>query len=239
MNAEIIAWARRYRTALRRYLRSGPSASPPAALRLGRRAVTLGMETLDVVRIHEQAVSTLPSPGDSSENLQETIKSAKAFFAEAIVPIEKTHRAALEAVVHVSRLTRTLHRRTLAAAATDRRLKEGVRRRRAAQSALKKSQSLQTRRLAEAQRLQKHLRRMMREILTAQENERRKNGHHLHDEIAQALLGIHVRLITLKTAAESNSGNLQKEIDETKQLVEHFKSSLHDRVRKPKGHHAT
>lgn len=239
MNAETAAWGRRYRTALRRCLASGAGTSLAPALRLGRRAVTLGMETLDVVRIHEQEVAALASSGDASGNLRETVERAKAFFAETIVPIEKTHRAALEAGVRVSRLTRTLRRRMLAATATDRRLKEGVRRRQTAEAALKKSESCRTRRLAAAQRLQKRLRRLMRDILSAQENERRKTSRHLHDDISQALLGIHVRLLTLKTAAEDNSENLQKEIDDTKRLVEHFKTSFHGRTRTFKGDHET
>jgi len=229
---ETTEWTRRYRTALRRYVRSGPSSNPAAALRLGRRAVTLGMETLDVVKIHEQAVATLTSPGKSSER-----PHANAFFAEVVVPIETTHRAAQEAGVRVSRLTRTLRQRTLAATATDRRLKEGVRRRQTAEAALKKSERCQTRRLAAAQRLQVRLRRMMRDILSAHEKERRKTSRHLHDDVSQALLGIHVRLLSLKTAADDNSENLQKEIDDTKRLVENFTFS--GRTRKLLGDHET
>lgn len=201
--------------------------------------MTLGMETLDVIRIHEQAIAALSSPRHSSASMEETIQRTNAFFANVVVPIETTHSAALETGGRVSRLTRTLRQRTLAAAAADRRLKDGVRRRQAAEAALKKSESRQARRLAEAQRLQKRLRRMMRDILSAHENERRKTSRHLNDNVSQALLGIHVRLLTLKTAAEANSESLQKEIDETKQLVEHFMSSLRIQTRCLRGHDET
>lgn len=163
------------------------------------------------------------------------MQCAAAFFTEVIIPIEKTHRAARDAGVRESHLTRTLRRHTLAAAATDRRLKEGVRRRQAAEAALKRSEIRQARWLAEAQRLQKRLRRLMRDILSAHENERRKTSRHLHNEVSQALLGIHVRLLTLKTAVEGNSENLQKEVDETKRLVDHFELSFHVRTHRFKG----
>lgn len=45
-----------YQAALRRYLKPGSAADARPALRLGRRAVALGLETLDLALIHEQAL---------------------------------------------------------------------------------------------------------------------------------------------------------------------------------------
>ena len=55
-DAERAAWSRRYQTAMRRFVRGGESGSPLPAERLGRQAARLGLETLDVVRVHEQAL---------------------------------------------------------------------------------------------------------------------------------------------------------------------------------------
>lgn len=219
MNAETAAWSRHYRTALRRYLRSGTSANPPSALRLGRRAATLGIETLDVVRIHEQAVATLTSPDGASGNLPKKMDRANAFFAEAIVPIEKTHRAAMKADVREKRATRALRLRTQEALTSRRQLKRGVVRRQAAEAALQKSGKRRDKLLTEARCLQKRLRHLTREILEAQEDERRKTSCQLHDEVAQALLAINLRMLTLKMAAKVNTRNLKKEIAETQRLV--------------------
>ena len=52
--------ARRYQAALRRYLQQGPAASLHPAVRLGRQAVALGLETLDLAVIHEQALLGQP-----------------------------------------------------------------------------------------------------------------------------------------------------------------------------------
>jgi signal transduction histidine kinase len=71
----------------------------------------------------------------------------------------------------------------------------------------------------ESRRLQKHLRHLTHQILSAQEEERKKISRDLHDEIAQTLLGINVRLLTLKNGATANTESLQKEIASTQRLV--------------------
>lgn len=224
MNAETASWARRYETALRRYLRSGTSPNPPSALRLGSRAVALGIETLDVVRIHGQALSSLSTSGGPPGSRTE--KMAQAFFAETIVPIEKTHPAALKANARVERLTRTLRQRTQEAQLSHRQLKRGVVRRQAAEAALQKSGEHSDKLLAEARRQQGRLRRLTREILKAQEDERRKTSRQLHDELAQALLAINLKLLSLRMASQIDTRNLRKEIADTERLVIQLKSTI-------------
>ena len=219
MNAKTDAWSRRYRTALSRYLQPESSADLRPAAALGRSAVTLEMETLDVVRVHEQAIATLVAPDGSPRNLQKMIVRARRFFVEATVPIEKTHRAALKAEARVNRLTQALRQRTRDASATDLRLKRGITRRRAAEAALKKSEARRTKLLAEACRLQTQLRDLPREILSAQEGERRTTSRQLQDEVSQALLAINILLLTLNMAAKTNTRDLKKEIAETQRLV--------------------
>ena len=59
MKQKLIGLSQRYVTALRKHLKQGPRASLQPALGLGRRAVVLGLETLELARIHERAVATL------------------------------------------------------------------------------------------------------------------------------------------------------------------------------------
>ena len=65
MKRKIDALSRRYQAALRSYLKKGPRASLQPAQRLGRRAMTLGLETLDLARIHAGALIALVLPGNS------------------------------------------------------------------------------------------------------------------------------------------------------------------------------
>jgi signal transduction histidine kinase len=51
-------------------------------------------------------------------------------------------------------------------------------------------------------------------------------SHQLHDEIVQRLLGIDVRLVTLKQAAAVNTKDLKKEIASTQRVVEKSEKTL-------------
>jgi len=57
------------------------------------------------------------------------------------------------------------------------------------------------------------------EVLTAQEDERKEISRELQDEIAQTLLGINVRLLSLKQEARTNTKGLKNEIASTQKLV--------------------
>src|ERR1035437_3600652 len=86
--------SQRYVATLRKPLKQGPRASLQSAQALGRRSMALGLETLDLARFHEQALITLVLPGYSPGTGERRIGRAGTFFAEAITPIEKTHRGA-------------------------------------------------------------------------------------------------------------------------------------------------
>ncbi|MEK7685796.1 MAG: hypothetical protein AAB466_10270 [Verrucomicrobiota bacterium] len=114
----MIRLTQRYVTALRKHLKQGPRASLQSARGLGCWAVAIGLETLDVARIHEGALATL----EASSSSDGIIKRAEIFFTEAITPIVETHRAARQSKVHLSRLKETLGQRTEELAATNRQL---------------------------------------------------------------------------------------------------------------------
>ena len=216
MKRKLIALSRRYLAALGRHLQQEPRASLEPALRLGHQAVTLGLETLDLARMHQAALDTLEAHSRS----EGILKRAETFFAEAIAPIEKTHHAALKTKVRLSRLNQTLVRRTSDLAISNRFLKQGIAQRKIVEVTLKKSAGHYARLLKKSRRLQKHLRLLTHQLLSAQEAERKKISRELHDEVAQTLLGIDVRLLTLKREATMNIEGLKKEIAGTQRLVE-------------------
>jgi hypothetical protein len=67
--------------------------------------------------------------------------------------------------------------------------------------------------------LQQRSRQKARKLMTANEAGRRKLSLQLNEEIAQPLLGIHVRLLVLKNEAAASHANLAKEIALTRRLV--------------------
>ena len=76
-------------------------------------------------------------------------------------------------------------------------------------------------------------------ILSAQEDKRKKISHDLQDEIAQTLLGINVRLLTLKKAAGRNAKGLKKEIASTQRLVDKSVKTIERFAREFGNHHET
>ena len=147
------------------------------------------------------------------------VERAKIFFAEAVTPIEKTHSAALKADARLDEVNKTLDRRTTDLAASNRSLKHGIIRRKAVEEALKKSGGHSHRLLEESRRLHQYLRHLTYRILTAQEDKRKKISRDLQDEVAQTLLGINVRLLTLRKEAAANAKGFKKEIASTQRLV--------------------
>jgi signal transduction histidine kinase len=215
MKQKLNGLSQQYVTALRKHLHQGPRAGLQPALRLGRQAVVLGLETLELARIHEQAVATL----ELSFSKDGINKRAEVFFSEAVIPIVETHRAARQSKMELNRLNATLSRRTLELAATNRQLQRGILRRKSVEAALKSSGEHYARLLRESLHLQEGLRQLTHHVLASQEEDRKKISLELQNEIAQTLLGINVRLSSLKQEARNNTKGLKKELASTQRLV--------------------
>jgi len=235
MKRKLIRLSQRYRALLRTHLKQGPRASLRPARGLGRLAVAVGLETLDLARIHAEALATM----EASSSRDGIIERAEIFFTEAITPIEETHRAALKANVRLSQLKQRLGRRTMDLAASNRSLKQGIAQRKSVEESLKKTGAHSKKLLKESLALQKHLQHLTHQILSAQEDKRNEISHELQDEIAQTLLGINVRLLTLKKESAVNANGLQKEIASTQRLVDMSVKSLDRFAREFGKHHET
>jgi signal transduction histidine kinase len=215
MKQKLTGLSQQYLTALRKHLKPGARANLLPALVLGRRAVVLGLETLELARIHERAITTLEVA--SSKN--GFIKQAEIFFNEAITPIVETHRVARRSNGHLSRLKETLNQRTEELAVSNRQLQRGIVRRKVMEDAAEKSGKHHNKCLEESLQLQKRLRLLTHRVLAAQEDDRKSISRELQDEIAQTLLGINVRLLSLKQQSRSNTRGLKNEIASTQRLV--------------------
>ncbi len=212
---KLIRLSQRYVTALRAHVQPGARTSLQPALELGRQAVALGVETLELARIHERAVTAL----ELFSRKNGFIKRAELFFTETLTPIVETHRAARQSRTDLTRLKETLSRRTAELAATNLQLKRGVLRRKGVEAALKKSGVHYTKLLKDSLHLQEGLRQLTHQVLAAQEEERKKISLELQDEVAQTLLGINVRLLSLKQESQVNTKGLKSEIASTQRLV--------------------
>jgi signal transduction histidine kinase len=217
MKQKFLGWSQRYIAALRKDLKPGHRkvASVGVPQRLGREAVALGLKTLDLAQIHLHALSTLIPP----RSKRGLVARAGAFFYSVQAPLEATRRTALPTQLHLARLQETLGQRTQELAATNRRLRRGVLRRKVRAKACLKSDAHHQKSLQESLQLQKRLRQLTHRVLAAQEADRREISVELQDEIAQTLVGINLRLLSLKLEAQGNTKGLKNQIANAQQLV--------------------
>jgi signal transduction histidine kinase len=220
-------FSRRYQAALLAYLKPGSCARLQPAHGLGRKALTVGLQTLDLAMLHEQILLNRVLPGRAAGTRAALIKQAGTFFSEAMIPIEKDHPGAREAAAGRNIVVEALSQRTVELAATNLELKQEIAQRKAAEEALQKSEHHYSQLLEKSERLQEQLRRLSRQILSAQEEERKKISRELHDVIAQTLTGINVRLAALAKEAATNTKGLDRNIALTQRLVEESVNIVH------------
>ena len=231
MKAKFLKLSQRYRVALLTHLKIGRQAGLDPARGLGGEALAAGLETLDLAKLHEQILVTEVLPGCSIRKRTALIKQAGIFFAVAITPIEKTHRSAREATVQLKKFIETLSQRTVELAASNLELSLEITQRKAAEAALQKSEYHYSQLLKKSDNLQEQLRRLSRQIISAQEEERKRISRELHDVIAQTLTGINIRLATLKKEASVNTNGLDRNIARTQKLVERSVNIVHEFAR--------
>lgn len=129
--------------------------------------------------------------------------------------------AVLETITDITarKLAEAAQRRVEVLAASNKKLENEIVRRRVMEATLKQSEHKQRELLAESRTMQEQLRGLSREILRAQEEERKRISRELHDVIAQTLTGINVRLATLKKEAGRSGNSFERNIALTQEIV--------------------
>jgi signal transduction histidine kinase len=213
-----------YLATLRTLFEQSPQATCATVLQaahaLGKEAVSIGLETLDLARIHDHSLAQLLLACTSAATRENWTARAAVFFTEAITLIEVTHRGALSTNAALHQLNATLDERSLDLAASNRQLQRQIAGRAAAETALKDSQLSSSALLNDSQCLERQLQEMARTILSATEAERKKMGVLLNDEVAQTLLGINIRMLALKNEVTADHTHLTQEIATIQRLVE-------------------
>jgi signal transduction histidine kinase len=227
MKRKLSNFSGRYQIALQTHLKQGKRASLESARDLGSHALAAGLQTLDLAKLHEQILVTKLLPGCPAGKRAALIKQAGIFFAVASIPIEKTQRSAREATAQLKKVVETLSRRTVELAASNLELNLEITQRKSVEKALKSSERHSSQLLEQSHRLQEQLRRVSRQILSVQEDERKRISRELHDVIAQTLTGINIRLAGLKKEAALNTKGLDRKIASTQRLVEESVNIVH------------
>ncbi|HEY3863191.1 MAG TPA: sensor histidine kinase [Verrucomicrobiae bacterium] len=112
-----------------------------------------------------------------------------------------------------------LSQRTVELAASNLALSFEMAQHKAAEDALRQNERHYIRLLEKSARLQEQLRRLSRQVLSAQEKKRNQIGRKLHEAVARSLTEIHARLSELKTEAVWDTPEFGLSIARTQRLV--------------------
>lgn len=227
-----------YLAALRIHFEQGAAATLVSARTLGGRAVKRGLETLDLAKIHSHALAALILPGSSAAVRKDLTARGARFFAEAILPIEETHRIVTDAAVQLAGFRKTLDELTLALADSQRDVHREVKARKGREARLKSSSAAFDELLERARLLEARLRDTAHVLLSASEEQRKLMSLQLQDEIAQTLLGIQMRLLALKGEVSAGHTRLHSEIERTRLIVERSLKSITQFAKKLGTRHA-
>jgi len=226
------ALSRRYLAALRAHLGPRqPKGAAAAARALGRDLLTSGCDTLDLARLHEHALVALASSLDSAEVRSGLIRKAGNFFIKVLVPLEKARRAARKSLRKLHERTSMIRRKATVLAKCNRQLAREVVRRRAGEVSVKQGQAKIHQLLAQSELMQRKVRHLARQIISAQENERREISRELHDEVGQLLTAVDVELAAMGRLPLLSGRALRSRIAFTQRLVEKAVGAVHQFAR--------
>jgi PAS domain S-box-containing protein len=155
------------------------------------------------------------------------------FHGRSAVPADSRQKWCRVAISDITILKRAeeAQRRSDALESSNQKLRHEIVQRKLMEKSLRESEQHQTRLLDESRHMQEQLRQLSRQILSAQEDERKKISRELHDVIAQTLTGINVRLSGLKKAAALDTRGLDRNIARTQRLVEKSVNIVHEFAR--------
>ena len=121
---------------------------------------------------------------------------------------------------HAGQLETVVLQRTAELTATNRQLQAAV-------QSIRKEKEKYRALFSDSQLMQKKLRQLTHQIISAQEDERKEISRELHDEVVQMLVGINVELAALGQSAARGLDGLKQKIAHTQRLVENSVNAVH------------
>ena len=216
-----------YKGALSRFLEVMPRCDLTEANELGIEALAQGLEILDLAILHQEALIVLVIHPTATGNHPEKVRLAGTFFAEAVTPIEASHRAVREVNTKLNSAFKKLNQQATELVSSNAELRLEIETRTLLENSLRVSEATSSLLLTESLNLQEELRFLSRRLLVAQEEERKRISRELHDVASQTLTSINIRLAALALQTENHSQEISEKLAETQRHVEESVNIVH------------
>jgi Phosphoserine phosphatase RsbU, N-terminal domain len=105
-------FSRRYRAALLDYLLGSDESGRQRAYELGRQAVDSRLGLLQILRMHQQALSSIRDATSRSEDGFDRLHASQEFLMETMSPFEMTYRGYVDLLDGTGEKSRRSRRRT-------------------------------------------------------------------------------------------------------------------------------
>lgn len=220
-------WSVHYLGELRVRLQTKQKGDAGRIQALGRAALAAGLDSLALVTAHERAVLALAFIFEPVASHLRLLRRASWFFTQAMVPFEAARRALAQDARRLSAKNETLRLHNASLARSNRRFEREIARRRVAEERVRAGREKYRILLRDSHAMQKKLRFLTRQIISAQEEERKEISRELHDEVVQTLVGINVELSALGKGAAVGLHSLRAKITHTQRLVENSVNAVH------------
>jgi signal transduction histidine kinase len=218
-----------YQGALQEYLAHPDETRLQQAYELGRAAMNAGLGVFDLIRLHHQALSDGVFPDDPQAAVRLT-PAIEGFLLEALSPFELAQRGIRRARERLESLNVELAQQNETLVQNNAELEKEIALRERNEAALRAGKDRYFRLFREAQTMEENLHDLSVQVLSAQEDDRRRISRELHAEIVQALAAVNVTIALLKKQAGPNPA-LQHNVAQAEQLVAHSMETVHDFAR--------
>ena len=212
-----------YPGALREHLENPSEATLQHAFGLGEAALNAGMEIFDLISVHHEALACGVIADGPRVLPVRTALALESFLIETLLPFRAAGGGPDGAWER--RLTKQA-RYSEALAQRIERLEEEIEDHRRAEAVMKESKDHYFQLYQEARAMQANLRELSAQVLSAQEDERKRISRELHDEIGQALIAINVTISMLKRQAVSDSA-FQGNVADAERLLARTMEKVH------------
>jgi signal transduction histidine kinase len=219
--------AKRYVAGLRAHVSAKKASNGDCAQGLGRTAAQSGLAPSDLALMHKAALIEVAATPEFLSSGTRSLTRASFFFAQALVPLEAVQQATRDTNRRLQQRNEALRLHTAALARVNRSLEAEVSRRKAQEAIVHDGKKRYHRLFLESQRMEMKLRQVTRQILAAQEAERKEISRELHDEVVQTLIGINVQLSALCKGTTDGLHTIRAKIVKTQRLVEDSVTAVH------------